>query len=283
MNNLILAPEPVQVLAVASGHAKTGKTTVAINLACALANRGQSVMLLDSVERCAAVAPALDLHPAQDLGAVLRGELPLEKVLLAGPSGITVVPAVTVEAGVDGLTAAQSAGVIASFSELEHPPAVLVVDTGAGVSARRFIQAAEEVLVLVVDAPGSLAQAADLIRSLCRGGALRFRIVANRVAGEDAGRRLFERLDRRCETLGAALHYVGAVPEDPVLQRASAQRQPLVNAFPTSPAARALKSLARRTETWAPPPHHQGGVAFFLERLLRSDHVLHRQTLANGI
>lgn len=277
--------DPVQVIAVASGKGGVGKTTVSINLATALANRGRRVMLMDSDVGLADVDIALGLHPTWDLGHVLRGERRLADIVLPGPSGVAVVPSVSGARGIAELSSAQSAGVIAAFSDLPDPPEVLVVDTAAGLAGGtlRFIQAAGEVLIVLCDENTSLHNAYNLIQLLrTRCGMARFRVLGNRIGGGEAdGPVLFERLRRFVERdLDVTLHDVGAIPEDPAVRRALTRQQPVVNAFPASPAARAFKRLARRTESWAPPPRRDGGVAFFVERLIRSSNLMQRQSVA---
>ncbi|MDN5937726.1 MAG: AAA family ATPase [Salinisphaera sp.] len=275
--------DPVQVLAVTSSGGGLGKTGAAINLAAALANRGQRVMLLDGADD-AALTAALDLRPPLDLGHVLRGEAALDEVLIACALGLTVVPNSRDGDCLTGLTAAQGAELVAAFSGLSHPPEVLVVDTATGGrgTSRCLLEAAGDVLVVIGNDPGGLISASQCIARLhrsCRQP--RIRVCANRVADYTQGQALFERLDRRCEPLGVALHFVGVIPDDPAMAGARAARVPVVNHQPGSPSARAFKRLARRTESWAPPARYQGGVAFFAERLIRSDHLLQRQ--AHGV
>lgn len=278
-------PDPAQVIAVASGKGGVGKTTVAVNLATALANRGHRVMLLDGDLGMADVDVTLGLHPMRDLSDVLRGDAELEDIIIEGPPGVSVVPAVSgnssLAVDIDG---GQSAGVIAAFSALKSPPDVLIVDTAAGVGngSIRFAQAAGEVLVMLCDEATSLHDAYTLIRRLREdAGTTRFRVLTNRVSSDSRGRDLCEQLQRYVDQdMHVALHYVGTIPEDATVRSALAQQQPVVNMAPDAPAARALKQLARRTETWAPPTVHNGGVAFFVERLIRRDNQQQTRVVA---
>ncbi len=274
------SPDPVQVIAVAGAGNGIGRTSVAVNLAAALANRGHRTMLLDGNPALADVAAALDLHPRFGLADVVAGRCELASILLDGPSGLRVVPAGADRGGVTPLSAAQSRGLISAFSDLDETPDVLVVDTaaGAGAATRQFIQAAGEVLVVAGGEPAGLEQTRDLIRALGgRAGHNRFRVLINR-ADDTRGADLGERLARLTEAeVDVALHYVGAIPEDPQIEHARTLGLPVVNAFAHSPASRAFKRLARRIDAWAPPPRHRGGVAFFIERMLRSNQPMQCQ------
>ena len=86
-------PNPVQVIAVTGGKGGVGKTTVAVNLAAALASRGKQVMLLDGDLGLANVDVFLGLTPRLTLADVLAGKCSLEEVVLDAPQGFKVVPA----------------------------------------------------------------------------------------------------------------------------------------------------------------------------------------------
>ena len=57
------------------------------------------------------------------------------------------------------------------------------------------------------------------------------------------------------------------MPEDPLLRRAVQMQTPVVTAYPTSPAARAFKDLARLADNLPEPRGMSGSVEFFLDRL----------------
>jgi len=82
-------PEAVRVIAVASGKGGVGKTKVSINLAAALAQTGQQVMLMDADLGLANVDVLLGLEPAFDLQHVISGEKSLDEIIVKGPLGIS--------------------------------------------------------------------------------------------------------------------------------------------------------------------------------------------------
>ena len=68
-----VAAHPVQVIAVTSGKGGTGKTTVAVNLATALAQSGKRVLLFDGDLGLANVDVLLGLTPKCTVEQVLEG------------------------------------------------------------------------------------------------------------------------------------------------------------------------------------------------------------------
>jgi flagellar biosynthesis protein FlhG len=266
------APRPVQVIAVTSGKGGVGKTNVSVNLSVALTQAGRRVMLMDADLGLANVDVLLGLQPRANLSHVLSGELGLEEILVQGPAGISIVPAASGVARMADLAPAEHVGIIRAFSELPHPVDVLVVDTAAGLhdSVVSFCRAVQEVLVVVCDEPASITDAYALIKVLSRdNGIARVRVLANMVRGPEEGRALFSKLTAVCDRfLDVTLDYAGAVPYDDYLRKAIQRQQAVTLAYPSSPAARAFKDLARKADTWPIPGGSSGRIEFFVERLV---------------
>ncbi len=68
-------PDPVQVIAVTGGKGGVGKTSVAVNLAAALAAQGERVLLFDGDLGLANVDVLMGLTPRHNLEHVLDGAL----------------------------------------------------------------------------------------------------------------------------------------------------------------------------------------------------------------
>ncbi|AHK78836.1 cobyrinic acid a,c-diamide synthase [Ectothiorhodospira haloalkaliphila] len=271
-------PRPVRVIAVSSGKGGVGKTNVSVNLCAAMARAGKHVMLMDADLGLANVDLLLGLQPKRNLSHVLEGQCSLDEVVVEGPNGMLIVPAASGIADMADLGRAQHVGIIHAFSELTHPLDVLVVDTAAGLhdSVTSFCRAAHEVLVVVCDEPASITDAYALIKVLCRDhGVMRFRILANMVRNEqeDEGRSLFRKLVAVCDRFldDVTLDYVGSIPYDDYLRKAVQRRQSVVEAYPSSPAARSFAALPSRIEQWPMPRGARGGIEFFVERLINSD------------
>jgi flagellar biosynthesis protein FlhG len=268
-----LAPPPVQVIAVTGGKGGTGKTSVSVNLATAFARAGRSTMLLDGDLGLANVDVLLGLTPRCTLEHVLAGERRLDEVILQTGSGVRVVPAASGVARMAALSALEQAAIVRAFGTLHGALDVLVVDTAAGIgeSVLQFCQAAQQILVVLRDEPTSLTDTYALIKVLSRGHGLRhFRVLANMTRHAGQGDSVFRRLQRVTDRyLEVTLDFVGEIPEDGAVQKAVQAQRPVLEAFPSSPAARAFNRLASLARHWPLPEGASGRLEFFLERMLR--------------
>ena len=269
------APRSVKVVAITGGKGGVGKTLTAVNLGAALARLGRSTMLLDADFGLANVDVLLGMKARMNLEHVVTGQCALEDVILTSTSGLRVVPATSGSVSMATLSRVQHAGLIGAFSQLLEPLDVLLVDTAAGLNdgVITFSEAAQRVVVLVCDEPASLTDAYGLIKVLSRRQpSCRFEVVANMVDSPVQGRELYEKLMRVCHRfLGITPSYFGYIPNDNYVRDAIRRQATVVEAFPSSPSARAFQRLAHVVDGWEAPGHARGGVEFFMERLVRSD------------
>lgn len=265
-------PDPVQVIAVTGGKGGVGKTSVAVNLAAAQAARGKRVLLLDGDLGLANVDVLLGLTPRFTLEHVLDGRCTLEEAIVTAPQGFRVVPAASGISRLAELSTAEHLGLIQAFSHLTSGLDVLIVDTAAGISdsVRQFCQASQHVLVVVRDEPASLTDAYALVKVLSREHRTRrFQVLANMVSRPGEGEAVFRKLERvTSRFLDVVLEYAGEIPEDAYVRNAIREQRTLMDAYPSSPAARAFKKLALTADKWPTAVAPRGNLEFFVERLV---------------
>lgn len=263
---------PLRVFAVTSGKGGVGKTNVAVNVAVEFSRLGRRVMLMDGDMGLANVDVLLGIHPEYDLRHVISGERSLEEVLIEGPAGMQIIPGASGAARMSQLSAAEQAGLICAFNDISFPVDILIVDTAAGITdnVTTFAKAAQEVIVVVCDEPASITDAYALIKVLSRDhGVKQFHVLANMTRNNAHGEELFAKIARVSDHfLSVRLEYLGALPFDEALRKAVQRQIPVVELFPRSKVALALREVVKRIDKWPLPNGASGNVEFFMERLI---------------
>lgn len=268
-------PTLTKVVAVTGGKGGVGKTNVTLNLALSLAQQGKKVMVLDGDLGLANIDIMLGVRAHKNLGHVLEGECDLADIIVEGPYGVKIIPATSGTKSMAELSPVQHAGLIRALSSLEDDIDILLIDTAAGISdmVTSFARAAQDVLVVVCDEPTSITDAYALIKLLSREhNVQRFKIVANMVRSYREGRELFAKLTLVTDRfLSANMELVACIPLDEKVRLAVRKQKVVVDAYPRSPAALAMKSLANKIVTWPVPKAPSGHLEFFVEKLLRNE------------
>ncbi|MEW6433314.1 MAG: MinD/ParA family protein [Myxococcota bacterium] len=264
----------VRVIAVTSGKGGVGKTNVTANLAILAAQAGRRVLIVDGDLGLANVEIIFGLTPRYHLGHLLDGTAELEQVLATGPEGVRVLPGGSGVRELSVLDDAQKLRFMTALDSIEDEFDLVLIDTGAGIGDNVvfFVVGAQEALLVLTPEPTSLSDAYAAVKVLSlEGGVEHFDVLVNQVATEQQAREIYEKLctvSRRF--LKARLKLVGHLPRDENIHRAVLSQRPVVQAFPNSPAARAMKVVADKLLSEPPPQSSVGGLKFLWQRLLRS-------------
>lgn len=265
----------MRVIAVTSGKGGVGKTTITVNLALALADYGQRVIILDGDLGLANVDIAFGLSARYTIEHLLSGEKTLEEILLIGPKGIGIIPGGSGVQGLANLERDKLANVIANLGRLEKLTDLLIIDTGAGLghTVINFLRAADDVIMVTTPEPTAITDAYGLLKSLRQeAGEVPIHLVINRVRSEKDALATFNRLETAVyKFLAGSLNFLGWVYDDPLVGRSVMQQDPLGISFPDSPAFRCTQWIAGKVAgIYLRPPRQAGGVRGFISKLLRS-------------
>ncbi len=266
--------QPVRVIAVTGGKGGIGKTSISINLSMALAEAGSSVLLMDADLGLANIDIMLNLKPQKDLHGVIKGDYPLQDIILKGPCGLDIIPAASGIGKMANLSLAEQAELIHAFSDLETDIDTLVVDTAAGISSSvlSFAKASSEIFVVICDEPASIADAYALMKVMSQEHDVKsFKVIANRVKDAPSAQKLYSRLANVADLyLNISLGYLGHIPEDEKLLKAVRKQAAVLDQYPDSRSAIAFRKLATRVNRIPPSTTNTGYMQFFVERFAQA-------------
>ena len=233
-----------QIIAVYSPKGGTGKTTIAVNLACVLRRNGASVALFDGVMQFGAVRHLLPVPPATrsivDLpaGAAMRGTL--VEAIWEGPGGIDVLLAPPRPEEADLVASSELANAIGLLAA-NHD--YVIVDTPARLSedTLAILDAASVILIVITYQGSTIANtrsAIDTFEALGYKGQKPLLLVVNQ-SDLTAG------LSKGGMEHALNLPVVGEIPSDWKLVSESNNKQaPFVLSNANAPASQAVANLA---------------------------------------
>jgi flagellar biosynthesis protein FlhG len=263
-----------QVIGVASGKGGVGKTTVAVNLAATLGQRGHRVLLLDADLGMANAQVALGVRSPLNISHLLSGEKKLSELLVDAAPGVQLVPGASGLRDMAALDMSQVATIIHAFDELQEPVDYLIVDVAAGISPSvlTFMAACQRRIVVLQDQPAAIADAYGLIKVMTQDQDLEeIYLVANAVQGEAHGQQLSQFVnDVTAKFLGRTVKYLGCISADESVQQAQRKYRSVVDFAPSSRAAADLRRLAQALEKLPPLQEPAGQMQFFMGRMLQA-------------
>ena len=254
----LLVRNQTQVVTVVAGKAGVGRTSVTINLAMALARAGKDVLVLDENHAPDNLLDRLGLFARHDLLDVAQGKCAPGAAVLK-TRGFAVLPSARAMHALAGLKQAEQQRLEDALTGASHGVDVMLVDAAmpvlsraeglVGQAAVSSSLASGTTLLVVVDATASgITESYALIKRLALENArMQFGIVVNKVDDEQAAKMVFDNMAKVARrNLAARLEYLGCIPLDDRLKRATQLGRPVVEAFPAAASARACLALSER-------------------------------------
>lgn len=235
-------------IAVTSGKGGVGKTSVAVNLAVALAQRGARVTLADLDLGLANADLLLGVPVSYTLTHALAGARSLEEVCADGPAGLRFVPGASGSAAHTNMTEFERRNLVLQLQRLRPASDVLVLDCGAGIARNvlSFAEAADHVLVVTTPEPTALADAYAIIKVLHTDGYQgRLGLFVNMADSPEQAREVSCRVVRVAQRfLRLSVAERGFMVHDREVLAAIRNRTPFAVGSPESDAAVSISALA---------------------------------------
>jgi flagellar biosynthesis protein FlhG len=269
------AANPLRVIAVTSGKGGVGKTNISANMAVLAAKMGKRVLVIDADLGLANVEIVFGLKPRYHMGDLINSSISIEDVLIEAPHGVKILPAGSGVQNLTQLSPEDKLRFVASLEPVQDKFDIVLVDSGAGIgdNVLFFVGAAQEAVLVVSPEPTSLVDAYATVKVLSqKAGVRNFNVIINPVVEELPAREIFNKLTAvTSRFLSASVRHLGYIPRDENLHRAIMAQRPLVDAFPHSPASRAMSVIADKLFNESAPPLLDGGMKLMWSRLFREE------------
>ena len=261
-----------RVITVTSGKGGVGKTNLTVNLALALANMGQRVLILDADLGLANVEFVLGCTPQYNLLNLLEDGYGIEDIIVDGPRGVKFVSGGSGLCELADVSEAQLQKIINQVVLFDRWATIILVDTGAGIhrNVLNFVLAADEVLIVTTPEPTAIADAYAMMKAYSTNhGRVPLKLVVNRVTDMVEGQLVTDKLSKVAERfLGLQIESMGFIHEDPSVLKAVKSQKPLILAHPDSLAARSIEHLAQRL-LYGKEVSHSTGIKGFINKFLK--------------
>jgi len=247
----LLAREGSRVVAVTGGGGSPGRTTAVVNLAAALTAHGKDVLVIDEClgprSVCALVG---GVRGAGNFAAVMRGERTLEEAVGRHPLGFGVLAASRDNRA--QYTSAQLQKVISGPADIVLIDAQLDAEGALSPLAMH----AHDVLIVMRVGAQSITDAYACMKRLHFAHAIaQFRVLANHVASVPDAQVAVENLAGVAgRYLSVSLESAGYVAADPYMAQALKLARCIVDAFPSTAAARDFRHVAAELPHWPMRP-----------------------------
>jgi len=229
-----------RLIILTSGKGGVGKTTLSSNLAAALTEFGENVIVMDANLTTPNLGLHLGLHLTPNtLHSVLKGESRLKDAIYPHPYGFKVIPA---SLGLNDLKGVDVGRLPEISLNLIGKADYVILDCAAGLGREAIsaLSASDEAIIVTNPDLPSVTDALKVLNITKETNVKIIGAVINRVKGN-----LLEMTKDEVESL-LKIPVIVEIPEDPNVALSILAKKPLVKFFPHSPAAIGIKKLAAR-------------------------------------
>jgi flagellar biosynthesis protein FlhG len=269
----LLARGNAQVITVLGARDGLGATSIVTNLAAVFAHSGKDVLVLDENLSHDNVANTLALRPRFDLLHAARGDKTWQDVLLQGMVGPGVLPVARAMQSLPKMDEAERERLLESLLGAAVGRDVVLVDAARDGNSVCASLSGDEPLLLVLNATASgITESYALLKKMAmHNGRQAFDIVVNRVGSEREALAVFDNMEKVARHhLQVSLSYLGYIPVDEKLKRATQLCRPVVEAFPSAASSMAMREIAQGLlRAPSVSEHVQDRLSSVMQRLMR--------------
>ena len=236
-------------IGICSGKGGVGKTFTCINLAQALQDLGEKVLIVDADMGLANAQLMLGISPELTVADYVLRDIPLTDVISNIKEGLDILPGASGDTNLVNLP-------LNTLSDLSYeivnlfPDTIILFDIAAGISDQNMhlLRLCDTRLVVFVDEPTSIADSYGVLKLLHRSGHLdKTYLVPNQVQSPRDGKKFYDKMNHLCLSfLGEPVGFLGSIDEDDDVKLSIRRRKPLASSYPNSSAWYNISNIAEK-------------------------------------
>lgn len=238
-----------KTITVTSGKGGVGKSNFVVNLAIALQNKGNKVLIFDADLGMGNDDVLMGLYPKHNIFDILFTEIDIKDIIIEGSNGVHLIPAGSALSKAQELKQEQRKLFLRKLEALDEYD-YIIMDTGAGVNkdVLSFVAASEELIIVTTPEPTSLTDGYSLIKATDYYKLKdKAKVVVNKAFTKEEGEETFKKFDRAVNKfLNIDIEYLGCILEDKKLVQSVRQQKPFMVLYPNCEAAKGIENIAMK-------------------------------------
>lgn len=267
-----------QLIIVLAGKSGVGRTSTIANLAAAMAHCGKRVLVLDENRLASNVRAQQGLKGCYDLLDVAQAKCKPHDALF-NQNGFAVLSTQRALNSLAHIKQAEKLHLESAFAELSGDIEVMLVDAAMpsliepAAMRLAYQQSISASFLLVVDgtASGITASYAMMKHLAKKNPSLKFEMLVNKVGDEKIALKIFDNMAKvASRNLGAQLVYLGCIPFDEKLKRATQLGRTVMDVFPATTSTKSYLAICKKI-LWLDKHTNESaiGAGNFIQNLLR--------------
>lgn len=240
---------PQRIISIASGKGGVGKTNIAVNLAIALNELGQNVLLIDADLGLGNVNVILGNMPEYNLYHVIKGVKKMHEIVVDTEYGIRYIAGASGFSSLANLSGRGLNKLINSMDSLNDAD-IIIIDTGAGISDQvaYFWLSSDENIIVTTPEPTAVLDAFSVVKVIASEDAKAdIKILVNRVTKPSQAKVVSDNIISASKNyLNMSVKYLGYVFEDKTIPYSVSQQFPFYQYDNKCQASMSIYNIAKK-------------------------------------